>query len=287
MSGGERGVSGFRVRVTGLRVVMSAAAVVAASTLAGCGSVSMPSAAGLGRIGQAALPIGPEKEREIGFGIAATVVGRYRLVDDAALSDYVSLVGAAVAEQSIRAGEVDFRFGVLDTDEVNAFAAPGGYIFVTRGALALMESESELAGVLAHEVAHVDEKHVLDDIRRSDVMGTASDEAAVSGPLLDRISELGASMLFMGLSREDEMQADSLGLLYARAVGYRPDGMLQFLTHLDAAAQAQEGGLREWVASHPPTGERVEKLRADMAAAGISPESGVDGERRFRARARR
>lgn len=260
--------------------------VVLAATFTACGSMSMPSAAGLGRMGAAALPIGPEKEGEIGFGIAAAVAGRYPLAQDRALNEYVSMVGAAVAEQSMRAGEVDFRFGVLDTEDVNAFAAPGGYIFITRGALALMESESELAGVLAHEVAHVDEKHVLDDIRRADVMGTATDEAQLSGPLLDAISGAGASLLFTGLSRDDEAQADSLGMLYASAVGYRPDGMMQFLLHLDAAVEQQEGGVGEWVATHPPTTERVDRLRAQIAAAGLRADGGVTAERRFRTRTR-
>jgi predicted Zn-dependent protease len=278
---------GFGPRGSLLPVGSLVAGLITLSSLAACGSVSLPSAEGLGRLGQAALPIGVEKEREIGFGIAATVAGRYRLVEDPALNEYVALVGATVAEQSVRAGEIDFRFGVLDTEDVNAFAAPGGYILITRGALALMESESELAGVLAHEVAHVDEKHVLDDIRRAGVMSTASDEAQLSGPLLDAISEKGASLLFTGLSREDEIQADSLGLLYASAVGYRPDGMLQFLLHLDEAVEEEEGGMREWVATHPPTSERADKLRADMAAAGIRPDAGVSGEQRFRARARR
>ena len=89
-----------------LRAPVAAAALgLACATTMAC-SGTMPSAAGLGRMGQAALPIGPAKEREIGFGIAATVAGRYRLVDDPALNEYVSLVGAAVAEQSIRGGEV-------------------------------------------------------------------------------------------------------------------------------------------------------------------------------------
>jgi predicted Zn-dependent protease len=249
---------------------------------------SLPSTAGLGRIGTAAvIPIGVEKEREIGAGIAATVVGRYSLVADDALNDYVSLVGAAVAEQSVRAGEVAFHFGVLDTDDVNAFAAPGGYVLVTRGALALMQSEAELAGVLAHEVAHVDEKHVLDDIRRSDVLATASDEAALQGPLLDRISELGASLLFTGLARDDEVEADALGVVYASAVGYRPDGMVQFLEHLEQAVRVESGGVREWVATHPPTSERIDALRRAMAQQGLQPDAGVGGEQRFRARMRR
>lgn len=277
-------MSGVRRRATGLRADVHVLGIL--SIVAAC--AQMPTTAGLGRMGQAALPIGPAKEAEIGFGIAATVAGRYRVVEDAALNEYVGLVGAAVAEQSLRAGEVEFRFGVLDTDDVNAFAAPGGYIFVTRGALALMESEAELAGVLAHEVAHVDEKHVLDDIRRADVMNTATDEAQLSGPLLDAISGAGASLLFNGLSREDEEQADSLGMLYASAVGYRPDGMAQFLRHLaDEIAKQQAAGTGGgWTASHRAPDERISAIHADIAARGMQPDQGVGGAERFRARVR-
>ena len=284
--GVRRQASGFRVGITGLRVGLAIGGVVA---VASCSGVQMPTAAGLGRLGQAALPIGVAKEKEIGFGIAATMAGRYPLLQDAALNDYVSLVGAAVAQQSIRSGEIEFRFGVLDTDDVNAFAAPGGYIFVTRGALALMQSEAELAGVLAHEVAHVDEKHVLDDIRKSDVMSTATDEAQVSGPLLDAISGAGASLLFAGLSREAEEEADSLGMLYASAVGYRPDGMMQFLDHLSAAITASQaaGTGGGWTSSHQAPAERIAKIQADIAALGLRADAGVDATARFRARVRR
>ena len=289
MRGFGRWASGFGAGGAGLRVTAAVAGLSVVVLGAGCAGVQVPSAAGLGRLGQAALPIGPAKEKEIGFGIAATVAGRYRLVDDAALNEYVSLVGAAVAEQSVRAGEVEFHFGVLDTDDVNAFAAPGGYILITRGALALMESEAELAGVLAHEVAHVDEKHVLEDIRKQDVMSTATDEAQLSGAVLDAISGAGAGLLFAGLSREAEEEADSLGMLYASAVGYRPDGMMQFLQHLQAEIEEQTaaGTGGGWTSSHRSPAERIERIRADIAALGLSESAGVDATARFRARVRR
>lgn len=280
---GQRMRSDRWYRAGALAAVTSASLVGAAA----CGSVSMPSVEGLGRIGQAALPIGPEKEREIGFGIAATMAGRYPIVNDAALNEYVSLVGATVAEQSIRGSEVEFHFAVLDTDDVNAFAAPGGYIFVTRGALALMTSESELAGVLAHEVAHVDEKHVLDGIRQAGTMQAASDEAQLSGPLLDAISGKGASLLLSGLSREDEMEADSLGMLYAAAVGYRPDGMIRFLEHVSSAVEQQEGGLAAFASSHAATADRLDAIRRQIAAAGLTESSGAANEARFRGQVRR
>ena len=281
--------SGVRVRAAHLRTALGCAAT-ALITLVGasCGSMQVPSAAGLGRMGQAALPIGPAKEKEIGFGIAATVAGRYRLVDNPALNEYVSLVGATVAQQSIRGGEVDFHFGVLDTDDVNAFAAPGGYILITRGALALMQSEAELAGVLAHEVAHVDEKHVLEGIRQQGVMNTATEEAQLSGALLDAVSGAGASLLFGGLSREAEAESDSLGLIYATAAGYRPDGMAQFLEHLAAKiAEQQAAGLGGgWTSTHRAPEERIAAINAQISAAGLRPDQGVDGSTRFRSRVR-
>ena len=235
----------------------------------------------IARVGRQAVPIGVEKEREIGFGIAATVAGRYGLVDDPELARYVNLVGQAVAQQSSRYHEVPFRFGVLDTDDVNAFAAPGGYVFVTRGALAVMESEAELAAVLAHEVAHVDEKHVLEEIRRSAVMEQARDESDLEGRVLDRISEAGSTLLFTGLSREDEMESDSLAVLYAGGTGYAREGMLDFLRHLAAAEDAGSSGMREWVATHPSTGERMEALGAQLDRAG-GEITGADGAERFR-----
>ena len=268
-----------------MRGLVKARAAVASAglalALAGCAAVS---GEGLVNIGASAMPIGPEKEREIGFGIAATVAGRYELLNDPELTEYVNLVGQAVAQQSIRGSEVAFRFGVLDTDDVNAFAAPGGFILVTRGALGLMDTEADLAGVLAHEVAHVDQKHVLDEIRRSSVIKSASDEGALSGALLDAVAELGTSMLFTGLSREDEMEADSLGVLYATATGYRPGGLASFLRRLVEAEGEAHEGMAEWTATHPSTAERLQALEAQMARAGIDPESGEAVRERFQAR---
>lgn len=257
------------------------AVLIGAIIVAGCSQVGTIARA-TGAAAAAAMPIGPEKEAEIGFGIAATVAGRYDVVDDARLNRYVNLVGHAVAQQSVRPGAVAFRFAVLDTDEVNAFAAPGGFIFVTRGALALMRSEAELAGVLAHEVAHVDQKHVLDEIRRADVVKSVQDEAQLSGALLDRISELGGGLLFTGLSREDELEADSLGLLYASAMGYRTDGLAQFLRRLQEAEQGgDQAHTREIAATHPSAADRIAAVERQMRTRGMQPDAGRAVAQRF------
>jgi beta-barrel assembly-enhancing protease len=235
----------------------------------------------IARLGAAGLPIGPEKEREIGAGIAATVAGRYPLLEDEVLTRYVNLVGHAVAEHSRRRGEVRFVFGVLDTDEVNAFAAPGGYLLVTRGALDAMRSEAELAAVLAHEIAHVDRKHVLEEIRRSAVVQSLRDEGMLSGAVLDRVAEVGTSALFTGLQVSDEMEADSLALVYTAAAGYRGAAYADFLERL---AAMEGGGSVEWLRelrfTHPPTSLRLVAVRRQLAVyeSGV----GVEGAERFR-----
>lgn len=273
---------------------MNARWMVAALALAGC-SGSLPDLGGvpldaMARVGRQALPIGVEKEEEIGFGIAAVVAGRYRLSTDEGLQRYVDLVGRTVAAASPRADEVAFRFAVLDADDVNAFAAPGGFIFVTRGALAMMEDESELAGVLAHEVGHVDERHVLEQIRRSAVLGTARSESQLTGAILDQVAAAGSSLIFTGLGRGDELEADSLGIIYAAAAGYDPDGLRRFLTRLrdaqdGAAGAGVQGRLAEWRASHPPADDRLEALDRQLGARGIlpgGPPSGATVRARFR-----
>jgi beta-barrel assembly-enhancing protease len=267
---------------------MSARRAAAALILAGCSGASLPGVSGLpvealARVGAQALPIGAEMEAEIGTGIAAVVLGRYPLDPDEALQRYVDLVGRTVAVHSPRAGEVPFRFAVLASEDVNAFAAPGGFVFVTRGALARMEDEAELAGVLAHEVAHVDERHVLEQVRRSAVLRTVRSEAQLTGALLDQVSAAGTGLLFTGLGRRDEMEADSLGLLYARAAGYDPGGLARFLARLEGA-QAGAGGegaarrLAEWRASHPDAAERIEALGRQLGAG----EGGARMQERFR-----
>jgi predicted Zn-dependent protease len=212
---------------------------------------------GAARIVRTMLPISTDKEVEIGRGIAATIAGRYPIVQDSALTLYVNLVGLTVAGEQPRP-DVTYRFAVLETPDVNAFAAPGGYIFVTRGALALMESEAELAGVLAHEVGHVNRRHVIEGIRKSDMMQTVRDESGLSGTTLDRAVGQGANAIFSGYSREDESEADSLGVEYAAGAGYDPQGLPRFVSHLNR--HAGEGPLAEMFATHEAPDARLARL---------------------------
>jgi predicted Zn-dependent protease len=277
------------------RAVIVAAAALAAAPL----TLSSPAAAQggiLNRLGRAAggavagsFPIGLQKEREIGRGVAATVAGRWKVTNDTTLTNYVNMVGTVVAQQSPRYTEVPFRFAVLDTDDINAFAAPGGYIFITRGALEIMDSEAELAGVLGHEVSHVDQKHVLDQIRKGNIIQGAKSEADLNGFLLDQAVGKLTSLLFMGLAPEDEMESDSLGLMYASAAGYRGDGLITFIRKLqpERLPQGRRRFLTEMTKTHPDPDARIAALQRQAAAEHIDLSAGQLLDDRFRRYVRR
>jgi predicted Zn-dependent protease len=230
-------------------------------------------------IARTLLPISTAKEIDIGRGIAATIAGRFPVSTDTALTRYVNLVGLTVAIQSPR-DSIEYRFAVLETPLVNAYAAPGGYVFVTKGALGLMQSEAQLAGVLAHEVGHVNQRHVINQIRKSDTMREVRDQLDLQGGTLDRVVGTGADALFTGLSRGDELEADSLGLEYATGAGYDPGGLAAFIGRLNQ--HAGEGPVSEFFATHPKPNERTERLTAIASREGLAP--GAVLAERFRER---
>jgi predicted Zn-dependent protease len=239
-----------------------------------------------GRYGAAVLPITTEQERTIGHGIAATVAGHYGVVRDPELSRYVNLVGAVVADRAPPRDGIEYAFAVLDTDEVNAFAAPGGWIFVTRGAISAMEDEATLAAVLAHEVGHVVARDVIDEIRDKARTRLGVEEAAeavdVAGEeFLVAAVETGATALFMGLSRDDEMAADEFAIRAAAAAGYDPRGLGRFLATLAELAGDDETSLLEQ--THPDPADRRRKAEIVVRSLGDSG-PGVAAADRFRAR---
>jgi predicted Zn-dependent protease len=234
-------------------------------------------AGGAGQVLQSLLPISTEKEVEIGRGIAATIAGRYPVVQDPDLTLYVNLVGLTVAGEAPRP-DIAYHFAVLETPDVNAFAAPGGYVFVTRGALNLMENEAELAGVLAHECAHVNRRHVIEGIRKADFWKNVRDQAGITGTTLDRAVGAGSNVIFSGYSRNDEAEADSLGIEYAASAGYDPNGLIDFVSRL--SRHAGEGPLAEITATHEPPSARIARLRRIMHRDGL-PTSGATDAVRF------
>jgi beta-barrel assembly-enhancing protease len=209
------------------------------------------------------LKVTDTEEQQIGLEVSNKVVETFGVYQDEAVAKYVTLVGAVLAQASPRPN-LPWQFIVLDTDGVNAFAAPGGYVHVTRGLLGLMKDEAELAGVLAHEIIHVTEKHTVNAIQKGDTFKVASDEVGSSGgmtqALVTRVAQQAYSdILNNKFSRNDEGEADEKGVVLSNQVGYAPSGLSAALTKLaDRNKDAKEpNGM---FASHPLLKDRISKI---------------------------
>ena len=205
------------------------------------------------------VEISDDEEQQLGQAVSERIRKRYGVVQDPAIHKYVTLLGSVLAQASTRPN-LAWRFIVLDTDGVNALAAPGGYIHVTRGALSLMKSEAELAGVLGHEIIHVTEKHTIRAIQKGKLVQMGADETlsgnkALFGKLVDKATDV----VMAGFGRGEELESDSKGVVLAIKVGYEPHGLPAFLsTLLDRNKNStQKQGL---FASHPEMQERLDKL---------------------------
>jgi beta-barrel assembly-enhancing protease len=217
------------------------------------------------------------EEIELGRATSAIIGSRFPLLRDEALTRYVALVGNAVALKSERP-DMRYYFGVLDSDDINAVAAAGGYIFVTRGALALMRDEATLAGVLGHEVGHIALRH-----HDATIKGAKRKAAAVSGlqtgasftsaGQFNQLIGIGADALgdlaLKGFGQREEAASDVVGFKYAAAAGYDPAGLRDFLKTLQT--QGSQPGVKQFVSTHPGVDDRLkeqEKLLAQTAASG-------------------
>ena len=209
------------------------------------------------------IKISDKDERAIGEAVSAKLIERFGIYQDPAVTKYVTLVGTVLAQAGTRPG-LDWKFIVVDSEGVNAYAAPGGIVHITKGALGLIKSEAELAAVLAHELAHVTEKHTINAIQKSKGMDLATDvagsEGGLTGALVDRFADVGYGIVFENMyNRDDENEADRVGAGLANKVGYAPNGLIEFLNHLAERNKgaAQPNGL---FASHPQLEDRVKRI---------------------------
>jgi len=211
------------------------------------------------------LPIGYEEESSIGQAIALQVVARYGGVSNQPdLTRYVNLVGRAVASTCDRP-DIPYRFAVLNHDSINAFAAPAGYIFVTRGLLKQIQNEAELAAVLGHEIAHVSQMHILQVIQRSKQLAgiteaglayTNQNPEAFKGLIDGAVKKL----LDEGLDQEKEIEADQLGDVFAARVGYDPTAYVGLLNRL----KTLKGDDRAFFKTHPNFSTRIAAVQKVM-----------------------
>ena len=216
------------------------------------------------------LPIGYEEEQTIGQAIALQVVARYGGVyNQPDLTRYVNLVGRAVALTCDRAG-IEYRFAVLNHDSINAFAAPAGYIFVTRGLLKTIRNEAELAAVLGHEIGHVTQKHILDVIQRSkQIAGVAEAGLAYANKNPEAFKNVidGAvkKLLDEGLDQSKELESDRLGVIFASRVGYDPTAYATFLDRL----RTIKGDDQAFFKTHPNFSDRLSVVQSAIREQGL------------------
>lgn len=214
---------------------------------------------------KAFVPADDAKEEEIGRESAAVLLGAAPLLQDKKVQAYVNRVGMWLALQSDRP-DLRWRFAVLDDADINAFAAPGGYIFITKGLLARVQNEAELAGVLAHEIAHVVANHHLVAIRKEAklklagmAMQVALEERGTDTSQLEVLAG-GAKLVYArGLDRKDEHHADRLGVVLAARAGYDPYGLIAVLQTLERM-NPQSGELGLLLKTHPQPSDRIAQL---------------------------
>lgn len=227
------------------------------------------------------INIDEEDERALGETISQNIRDVFGVVQDQDVTRYVTLVGLVVAEKSSRP-HLGYQFIVLDSDSVNAFAAPGGFIHITRGALAQMKSEAELAGVLAHEVAHITEKHTIKGIQKMKGFELAEDQTSIAGDtaLLQQVADKATEAVFQGFSRKEEMEADQQGVHFASAASYNPDGLMKFLQNLENryADRKQKAGL---FSSHPDLKARIKEIQEEIEDEDLAKEASVTLPERF------
>jgi predicted Zn-dependent protease len=253
--GGPGSLSSWRLR--------ACAALAAAGLGLGCATVVNPVT------GQSELTtMSPQREASIGQQAAVQVEREIGLVRDPELTGYVQQIGQRLAAVSPRR-DVTYRFAVADMEEANAFALPGGYVYVSRGLIALANSEDELANVIGHEIGHVAARHAAQRETRSAGVGVLSAlgtiaAAVVGGPqaaqMMGQLGQVAGAGVIASYSRDQERQADVVGQDIAAEAGWDPAGMAGFLTTLEREGRLQGQGAQRapsFLDSHPAAGERA------------------------------
>lgn len=206
--------------------------------------------------------VSAEQERAIGHEVAGRLLGQMPLLDDSGLQQYVNRIGRWVALHSDRP-DLPWVFGVVESTAVNAWAIPGGYVFITRGLYQQLGSEAELAGVLGHEIGHVQRKHHLKLLQKGQWLQAGS--SALGKELRDvnkanAVVGSGAELLARSLDQNAEFEADRIGVVLAARAGYEPMGLPQVLQKLEAMGENDSDALQQLFKTHPQPVARLERL---------------------------
>ncbi|MEO6655905.1 MAG: M48 family metallopeptidase [Pyrinomonadaceae bacterium] len=200
-----------------------------------------------------------EKEMQIGRQLALEVEQQSKLVDDPVITEYVNRVGQNIVLHSD--AKIPFTIKVIDSDEVNAFALPGGFFFVNKGLILAADNESELAGVMAHEIAHVAARHAMENQGKGTFMNYAALAGIIfGGPIVSSVLQNGGGILAglasLKFSRGAETEADNLGVQYLYAAGYDPTGMSTMFEKLASQNRKKPGTISKLFSTHPQSVDR-------------------------------
>lgn len=259
----------------------------AAGLIASTGKVSQEDAQALVKTAEVLrstfADITEEEEYYIGRAAAALILSKYKGLRDESLNAYVNVMGSAIAYNSDRPEiYAGYHFLVLDSDEVNAMAAPGGFVFVTKGLVRRCHDEEMLAAILAHEIGHVAARHGLQSIKKSRLLDTfklIGGEAAqrlnseeltrLTGIFEGVLGDVVETLIERGYDRKFEYEADKLGLEFAVRTGYAPSGLADFLAGMDQ--QKPSGPTAGWFKTHPNPADRLTRVKSDISGLGATP----------------
>ncbi|HWU35901.1 MAG TPA: M48 family metallopeptidase [Methylovorus sp.] len=207
------------------------------------------------------------EEIKLGREITGNLLGASPLVKNAALQQYVNRVGRWVASQSERP-DLPWHFGVIESEDINAFAAPGGYVLLTSGLYKRLQNEAQLAGVLGHEIAHVVQKHQLKVLQKQQLLslgaGLLSGKVAKGNQAIEKVIGSGAEISARSLDKSAEYEADRMGLILAARAGYDPYGLPEVLSGLEDISPS-DGSIALLFKTHPAPEERLTALGAATA----------------------
>ncbi len=209
-----------------------------------------------------------EKEIQIGAQYAEMFEQTARLVEDPVVTEYVDRVGQNIVKHSD--AKVPFVIKVVDTDEVNAFALPGGYFYVNKGLILEAENEAELAGVMAHEIAHVTARHATERMTKAQLMQFGALPLLFVGGYWTQMAMqnglgMGLSLAVLGITRKSEAEADQLGTQYAWNTGYDPNGFITFFEKLQAKEKNKPGAFASFMRTHPSLDNRIEMVQKEIS----------------------
>jgi predicted Zn-dependent protease len=210
-----------------------------------------------------------EREIALGKGLAQEVERSSKLIDDPVVTEYVNRVGQNLVRNSD--ARVPFTIKVIDSDEVNAFALPGGFFYVNSGLILRAQEESELAGVMAHEISHVTARHGTKNATKGELMQMATIPLMLLGPVgwagygIYEGLNIAIPLTYLKFNRDSEREADFLGLQYMYKAGYDPNSYVTFFERIQADEKRRPGTIPKVFSTHPPTPERIENSQKEIA----------------------